>query len=214
MFKILLKEGESVMGDLKTYGEIYDEEFLEKFGDYKEDVAKIKLEKKFEVDVEKIADLCEIRIIFDELDVSGSCELFHSAANDESSEYSTNEETRVIRINMSEPLVRQRFTIAHEIGHILLGHEGISYRDPNYQKYNDLIMRANEANANSFAAELLMPEILLRDVIDNSIKNLGFDSKSMFSDADIDYLAYYAAIDMGVSITALKYRLMNLKIFR
>ena len=75
-------------------------------------------------------------------------------------------------------------------------------------------MRAKEANANSFAAELLMPEILLRDVIYNSIKNLGFDSKSMFSDADIDYLAYYAANDMGVSITALKYRLKNLKIFR
>lgn len=202
------------MSELKTYGDIYDKEFLEKFGGYRDDIEQTDLDNKYSVNVEKIANLCEIKLIFEELDVSGSCMNFHSLANDESNEYSTNEETREIRINKYEPLVRQRFTIAHEIGHILLGHEGISYRDPNYQKYNDLIMRAKEANANSFAAELLMPEILLRDVIYNSIKNLGFDSKSMFSDADIDYLAYYAANDMGVSITALKYRLMNLKIFR
>lgn len=202
------------MAELKTYGDIYDEEFLKKFGTYRYDVENASFEKGFEVDVKKIADLCKIEIIEEELDVSGSCELYHSAANDDSCEYSTIVETRVIKINMYEPLVRQRFTIAHEIGHILLGHEGISYRDPDYQKYNDLIIRAKEANANSFAAELLMPKTLLRDVIDNSIKNLGFDSKSMFSDADIDYLAYYAANDMGVSITALKYRLKNLKIFR
>lgn len=202
------------MPGLRTYGEIYDKEFLEKFGDYRKDVEQTELDNKYSVNVEKIADLCEIKVIFEELDVSGTCMNFHSAANDKTSEYSTNSETREIRINKYEPLVRQRFTIAHEIGHILLGHEGISFRDPNYQMYNDLIMRAKEANANSFAAELLMPKTLVRDVIDNSIKNLGFDSKSMFSDADIDYLAYYAANDMGVSITALKYRLKNLKIFR
>lgn len=202
------------MGELKTYGDIYDKEFLEKFGGYRDNIEQTELDNKYSVNVEKIADLCEIKVIFEELDVSGTCMNFHSVANDESSEYSTNTKTREIRINKYEPLVRQRFTIAHEIGHILLGHEGISFRDPNYQMYNDLIMRAKEANANSFAAELLMPKTLVRDVIDNSIKNLGFDSKSMFSDADIDYLAYYAANDMGVSITALKYRLKNLKIFR
>lgn len=202
------------MDKLKTYGDIYDEEFLKKFGEYRRDVEREELEKEFEVDVEKIANLCDIKVLYKKLDVSGTCMNFHSAANDETSEYMTNLNLRIILVNKLEPEVRQRFTIAHEIGHILLGHKGISFRDPNYQQYTDLIMRANEANANSFAAELLMPEILLRDVIDNSIKNLGFDSKSMFSDADIDYLAYYAANDMGVSITALKYRLMNLKIFR
>lgn len=202
------------MGDLKTYGEIYDEEFLDKFGEYRKDVEQTELDNKYSVNVEKIAELCKIKVLYKKLDVSGTCMNLHSSVNDETSEYMTNLNLRIILVNQLEPLVRQRFTIAHEIGHILLGHEGISYRDPNYQKYNDLIKRANEANANSFAAELLMPEILLRDVIDNSIKNLGFDSKSMFSDADIDYLAYYAANEMCVSITALKYRLMNLKIFR
>lgn len=214
MFKILLKEGESVMGDLKTYGDIYDEEFLEKFGEHREDVEKAELEKKFVVDVKKIAKLCKIEIIEEELDVSGSCELFHSAAHDKSSEYSTNEETRVIRINMYEPLVRQRFTIAHEIGHILLGHDGISYRDPNYQKYNDFIKRMNEVNANSFAAELLMPENLLRKALENTMFELNYDSDQKFSDSDIDYLAENTAKKMLVSVESFKYRLKNLNIFR
>lgn len=202
------------MRDLKTYGEIYDEEFLKKFGKYRKDVANTKLEKEFEVDVNKIAELCEIEVIEEELDVSGSCELFHSAANDESSEYSTNEETRVIRINMYEPLVRQRFTIAHEIGHILLGHEGISHRDTSYTIYKDLIKRMNEVSANGFAAELLMPEKLLRKALEDTMSELNYDTKQKFSDSDIDYLAENTAKKMIVSLESFKYRLKNLNIFR
>lgn len=70
------------MPDLKTYGQIYDEEFLEKFGDYRKDVEQTELDNKYSVNVEKIADLCEIKVIFEELDVSGSCMNFHSLAND------------------------------------------------------------------------------------------------------------------------------------
>lgn len=202
------------MPELKTYGDIYDEEFLKKFGEYRKDVEKAELEKEFEVDVRKIADLCKIEVIEEELDVSGSCELFHSAANDESSKYSTNEETRVIRINMYEPLVRQRFTIAHEIGHILLGHGGISYRDTSYTIYKDLIERMNEVSANTFAAELLMPERLLRKALENTMSELNYDKTQKFSDSDIDYLAENTAKKMMVSVESFKYRLKNLNIFR
>ncbi|WP_294984101.1 ImmA/IrrE family metallo-endopeptidase [uncultured Fenollaria sp.] len=202
------------MDKLKTYGDIYDEEFLKKFGDYRKYVEKAELDKEFEVDVRKIADLCKIEVIEEELDVSGSCELFHSAANDESSEYSTNEETRVIRINMYEPLVRQRFTIAHEIGHILLGHGGISYRDTSYTIYKDLIERMNEVSANTFAAELLMPERLLRKALENTMSELNYDKTQKFSDSDIDYLAENTAKKMMVSVESFKYRLKNLNIFR
>lgn len=202
------------MDKLKTYGDIYDEEFLKKFGDYRKYVEKAELEKEFEVDVRKIAYLCKIEVIEEELDVSGSCELFHSAANDESSEYSTNEETRVIRINMYEPLVRQRFTIAHEIGHILLGHGGISYRDTSYTIYKDLIERMNEVSANTFAAELLMPERLLRKALENTMSELNYDKTQKFSDSDIDYLAENTAKKMMVSVESFKYRLKNLNIFR
>lgn len=202
------------MDKLKTYGQIYDEEFLKKFGEYRDDVEKEKLEKEFEVDVEKIAKLCKIEVVFDELDVSGSCMNFHSAANDESSEYSTNKEKREIRVNKYEPLVRQRFTIAHEIGHILLSHEGISYRDTSYMIYKDLIERMNEVSANAFAAELLMPERLLRKALEKTMFELNYDTTQKFSDNDIDYLAENTAKKMMVSVESLKYRLKNLNIFR
>lgn len=139
---------------------------------------------------------------------------FHSAANDESSEYSTNKEKREIRVNKYEPLVRQRFTIAHEIGHILLSHEGISYRDTSYMIYKDLIERMNEVSANAFAAELLMPERLLRKALEKTMFELNYDTTQKFSDNDIDYLAENTAKKMMVSVESLKYRLKNLNIFR
>lgn len=214
MFIILLKEGESVMPDLRTYGDIYDEEFLEKFGKYRKDVANTKLEKEFEVDVNKIAELCEIVVSYKKLDVSGTCMNFHSSANEERSEYNTDLDIRTIYVNILDPEVRQRFTIAHEIGHILLGHEGISYRDPNNEQYNDLVKRMNEVSANGFAAELLMPEKLLRKALEKTMYELNYDTKQKFSDSDIDYLAENTAKKMIVSLESFKYRLKNLNIFR
>ena len=61
-----------------------------------------------------------------------------------------------IVINNQHPLVRQRFTISHEVGHLELGHlktneqrnrgEGLPYN------------ATEERDANAFAAALLMPE--------------------------------------------------------
>jgi Zn-dependent peptidase ImmA (M78 family) len=57
-----------------------------------------------------------------------------------------------IGFNGDTAWVRRRFTIAHEIGHLLLGHtcSGID------------IDKDAEAEANQFAAELLMPLALLK----------------------------------------------------
>lgn len=54
-----------------------------------------------------------------------------------------------------EPPVRQRFTVAHELGHWALDH-GASFRD---EPSNFLLSTRNpkEIAANKFAAELLMP---------------------------------------------------------
>ncbi|MGT4068057.1 UNVERIFIED_CONTAM: ImmA/IrrE family metallo-endopeptidase [Aeromonas hydrophila] len=62
---------------------------------------------------------------------------------------------RIVAYNPMEPHYRARFTIAHEIGHHYLGHTqfGHCYRDSN-ATYQDNI----EAQANEFAAQLLMPE--------------------------------------------------------
>lgn len=73
---------------------------------------------------------------------------------------------KLIGVNASDSLQRQRFTIAHELGHMHLDKEAVSYdrdfavkmRDEHSKDGTDPI----EINANLFAAELLMPEDKLR----------------------------------------------------
>ncbi len=74
---------------------------------------------------------------------------------------------RFIGVNKDEPYERQRFTIAHELGHLFL-HKDESV---NYDTGGMILFRedhtgdgsdSKEVEANKFAAELLMPEISLR----------------------------------------------------
>lgn len=52
---------------------------------------------------------------------------------------------------------RKRFTIAHEIGHVLLGHEPRTCTESMLYIFND--RNTKEREANTFAAELLLPKI-------------------------------------------------------
>lgn len=74
---------------------------------------------------------------------------------------------KVIGVNTNHPQVRQRFSIAHEIGHYLCGHEnfdpGKTFIEPE-KKYTDPRFQ-QEKEADEFAAELLMPEIFLKNDI-------------------------------------------------
>lgn len=97
-------------------------------------------------------------------------------------------------INRYDIEQRQRFTLAHELGHYILGHgEQIDrteslYRNPKgYQDYS-------ERQANAFAAELLMPERLVDFLI---------EEKEMLS---INKLAE----TLNVSQIAMQYRLKNI----
>lgn len=77
---------------------------------------------------------------------------------------------RYIGVNSTEPDTRQRFTIAHELGHLFL-HKDNSV---NYDQGGMMLFREDhsgdgsdikEVEANRFAAELLMPEEQLREDI-------------------------------------------------
>jgi Zn-dependent peptidase ImmA (M78 family) len=72
---------------------------------------------------------------------------------------------RRILVNAAEPETRRRFTLAHELGHwicqVLEGHAA-----PIYCRAADLAQDANrtlEREANVFAAEVLMPDTLVRE---------------------------------------------------
>lgn len=81
-------------------------------------------------------------------------------------------ENKRIVINANNSVVRQRFTIAHELGHHVLGH-GSSPRD-NTQMYNKESFIPKEFEANAFAAELLMPEDAVRVMVEQ--RRLPFSS--------------------------------------
>ena len=78
--------------------------------------------------------------------------------------------TPVIVANSNDLLSRQRFTAAHELGHVLLNHHDSFHVDfdqtegspPNYNW-------RHERAANEFAASLLMPEELIRHEVENQI---------------------------------------------
>lgn len=67
-----------------------------------------------------------------------------------------------ISFNANEPQVRQRFTIAHELGHHCLEH-GPRFRDSSYPSRSS---DPKETAANAFAAELLMPENAVRALVE------------------------------------------------
>lgn len=65
---------------------------------------------------------------------------------------------KIIVYNNQKSRNRYRFTVAHELGHILLGHNsGSAPSKINLYSKNEV-----ERNANSFAAELLAPMTLLK----------------------------------------------------
>jgi Zn-dependent peptidase ImmA (M78 family) len=114
----------------------------------------------------------------------------------------------VIGANKSHHPHRQRFTIAHELGHFLL-HDGqdvhldesrgafrVNLRSPESARGED----NDEKEANLFAAELLMPAIFLeRDLHDADLDLLG----------DGDFLVELAK-KYKVSVQALTFRLAYL----
>jgi|SRR6516164_8204568 Zn-dependent peptidase ImmA (M78 family) len=125
------------------------------------------------VPVEQIAQCLGARIVYKELsedDFSGMI-------------YSGDDEI-VIVINSGHPQTRQRFTIAHEIGHLVLHRDVLGTKvhlDRTFQfrlhrdKRSSLGTDRLEIEANKFAAELLMPTQLIKREIENTYIEIDDD---------------------------------------
>jgi len=110
----------------------------------------------------------------------------------------------VIGVASEQSPARQRFTIAHEIGHLLL-HDGeelhvdtnfrVNLRSSASSKADDV----TEIEANAFAAALLMPT----DFLKKDVARLQIDVEDS---EQIDQLA----AKYGVSAQAMTFRLLNL----
>jgi len=117
-----------------------------------------------------------------------------------------------IVVNQENVEVRQRFTIAHELGHLLLHRYTTPHADAGYKvRFRDQDSSAGsikeEIEANQFAAELLMPE----DLILSRLETIGFD----YTSPDVETATMVRKLssiakEYEVSTQALSIRIANL----
>ncbi|WP_254695209.1 ImmA/IrrE family metallo-endopeptidase [Leisingera sp. NJS201] len=138
-----------------------------------------------------------------DVDVRKDAEL----GEDISGEIRRDGERYIVSTSGDEHAFRQRFTLAHELGHFVLHKSliGTGLDDSKMYRsteagdfYNTAIKLAHERQANSFAAKVLMPKPLLKQKIEEMSEG---DSKPHISElCDL----------FQVSYSAMKWRLVNL----
>lgn len=112
----------------------------------------------------------------------------------------------VIVVNSASAKTRQRFSVAHEVGHLLLHERPIYVDRPVNVRFRDerssLAIDHEEIAANRFAAALLMPEAwLLQDVEQRIGRQAQLSDEAFVEDLARRY---------EVSRQAMEYRLANL----
>jgi Zn-dependent peptidase ImmA (M78 family) len=110
----------------------------------------------------------------------------------------------VIGVNALHPATRQRFTVAHELGHLLLHKDEELHVDENSpigfrSPLSSQAVDSDEIEANQFAAELLMPVPLLTAAIRKIPAKTGTE----------DAITHLAEV-FGVSEQAMTFRLSGL----
>lgn len=101
----------------------------------------------------------------------------------------------IIKVNRHDSDRRQRFTVAHEIGHYLLHKDQIGSGIEDDVLYRSSLSDRREAEANRMAADILMPMELIDAALERA-EALG-----------IEDVASYLADEFEVSETAMKIRL-------
>src|SRR4051794_6893018 len=111
--------------------------------------------RKAPVPIEALAELVEARIKYEPF-AGGLYGMVHRNTDG----------SAVIGVNSNDSINRRRFTIAHEIGHLVLHKDEALHVDERYPiglrtDQSSLATDSREVEANQFAAELLMPSELL-----------------------------------------------------
>jgi len=148
--------------------------------------------RKAPVDVERIASQLKIIILEQELD-------------DISGLLITNTASKIIGVNKKHPVVRKRFTIAHELGHFCLGHQLEPGEHVFVDRGNFISARGTraatgmdpkEVEANQFAASLLMPaEIVAREA-----KRVRGSAPGLFDTHVSELAAAFAVSEQAMTI--------------
>ena len=141
----------------------------------------------FPVSVGKIAAKLNLTVLSSTLPTGVSGEIRPSTSSKSGYE---------IRVNRHENKKRQRFTVAHEIGHYLLHREHINDGIVDNVLYRSGLSSRIEAEANRIAADILMPKHTLKAYLKQNYGN-------RVTETDLDNIAN----NLRVSKIALKIRL-------
>lgn len=94
-----------------------------------------------------------------------------------------------IIVNNERPKKRQRFTLAHEIGHVLIPwHMGTIFDITDGTSSSGIDYWDMEAEANAFATELLMPSTWIRDLL-SSNENIAQLNEEIMNQAAVSAVA-------------------------
>lgn len=118
--------------------------------------------------------------------------------------YQREDGTQGIIINSKHPLILQRFTAAHELGHHELGHEESVDSELEIEDFSSTSIGPQEAAAQSFAADLLMP----LELVNAGLRRLGLSISATTLTGD---QVYQLALELGVSYRAMIFRLVGLR---
>lgn len=119
----------------------------------------------------------------------------------------------IIGVNKSDPPKRRRFTIAHELGHHFLHSQSPLFVDKVFAvKLRDHVsseaVSIEEIEANTFAAELLMPTNLIMSDIQASSSILDYEKDGLSK------LIKQLASQYNVSEQAMNIRLINMGVIQ
>ena len=110
-----------------------------------------------------------------------------------------NDEERGILVTTKLGLPAQRFTLAHELGHLLLGHRTSLDRAVGFAgRYGPASRPAQEAAADTFASELLAPKRLLIA----SARRHGWTGGDLPGDLHRPATIYQLSLRLGISFQA------------
>lgn len=104
-----------------------------------------------------------------------------------------------ILVNSDQPFERQRFSAAHELAHLLLGHEP---KENSFLSFLGRRFEPEEMDADAFAGELLVPTELLTEKM------------KAFANGPVDESVYLLARTFAVSFQAMTFRLAKLGALR
>ncbi len=144
------------------------------------------------IDIFNLIERMELKIMFEDME------------DDHSGFLLVEKGKATVAINEDHHINRQRFTAAHELGHFVLHakEEDELFVDKTFQRgaVSSTGTDYREIEANRFAAEILMPEKVINEKIEEEIGDSGL------TDLDI----YQLAMEFQVSEQAMTLRLVNL----